>query len=269
MNDQRDDYVHGHHESVLRTHAWRTVENSAAYLAPHLAPGLSVLDVGSGPGTITIDIARRVSPGRVVGIDASQDVVERARGLAESEGVTNVEFAVGDAYALELADEGVDIVHAHQVLQHVARPVDVLREMHRVLKPGGILAVREVDYGGVMIDPATAALTEWLSIYRAVHRWGGGEPDAGRRVTSWAHEAGFSDIRSTGSLWVFATHAERDWWGSAWAERATESTFATHAIESGHADLETLERIAAGWRAWATADEGWLGMPHGEIIARR
>jgi len=71
-------YTHGHHESVLRTHAWRTVDNSAAYLVPHLRPGLSVLDVGCGPGTVTVDLARRVAPGRVVGVDLSPEVVARA-----------------------------------------------------------------------------------------------------------------------------------------------------------------------------------------------
>jgi ubiquinone/menaquinone biosynthesis C-methylase UbiE len=67
-----DTYTHGHAEPVLQSHRWRTVENSAAHLAPHLRPGLDVLDVGCGPGTITVDIARRVAPGRVVGLDVSE-----------------------------------------------------------------------------------------------------------------------------------------------------------------------------------------------------
>ena len=71
-------YTHGHHESVLRSHRWRTVENSAAYLIPHLRPGLSLLDVGCGPGTITADFAGRLAPGRVCGIDPSADVVAAA-----------------------------------------------------------------------------------------------------------------------------------------------------------------------------------------------
>jgi trans-aconitate methyltransferase len=73
-------YTHGHHESVLRSHKWRTVDNSAAYLAPHLTTGIGVLDLGCGPGTITADIGRRVAPGRVLGIDASANVIEEARG---------------------------------------------------------------------------------------------------------------------------------------------------------------------------------------------
>ena len=120
-------YTHGHHESVLRSHKWRTVDNSAAYLAPHLTSGTQVLDVGCGPGTITADIGRRVAPGRVLGIDASAAVIEDARRNAG--GGSNVEFAVGDLYALEIADGTFDVVHAHQVLQHLPDPVRALREI--------------------------------------------------------------------------------------------------------------------------------------------
>src|SRR5215210_7898277 len=90
-------YTHGHHESVLRSHKWRTVDNSAAYLAPRLTPGTTVLDLGSGPGTITADIGRRVAPGRVLGIDASAAVIDEAR--RDAGGGPNVEFSVGALYS--------------------------------------------------------------------------------------------------------------------------------------------------------------------------
>ncbi|HNP16748.1 MAG TPA: class I SAM-dependent methyltransferase, partial [Terrimesophilobacter sp.] len=110
-----ENYSHGHHESVLRSHSWRTVQNSAAYLAPHLTSGTTVLDVGCGPGTITIDIAAMVSPARVVGVDASEQVIERATELAAERDIDNVEFVVGNAYELDYEDESFDVVHAHQV----------------------------------------------------------------------------------------------------------------------------------------------------------
>lgn len=264
----RDVYTHGHHESVLRSHTWRTVENSAAYLAPHLREGLDILDLGSGPGTITVDLARRVSPGRVIGVDASSEIVAQANGLAASSAVGNVEFRVGDAYALDFDDDTFDVVHAHQTLQHLQHPVDALRELRRVLRPGGVLAVRDVDYGGVLTAPASDALTRWLELYHAVHAWNGGEPDAGRHLKAWVRDAGFTDVTASGSVWVFASDAEREWWGQSWASRATESQFAVHAIESGHSNAAELQRIADGWLAWAADADGWMLMPHAEIIAR-
>ncbi len=260
-------YTHGHHESVLRSHTWRTVENSAAYLMPHLRHGLDVLDVGSGPGTITIDLARRVSPGRVVGVDVSADIVAQASGLAEDNGLNNVRFEVGDAYRLDLADDSVDIVHAHQVLQHVSDPVAVLREFRRVTRPGGIVAARDVDWGATIWAPMLPGLNDWMRISQGVQRANGGDPFAGRNLKGWALEAGFDDVTSSASVWCFASDAEREWWGDSWSVRTLESDFAAHAIETGLADLAVLREISSAWLEWVAAPEGWYAMVHGEIIA--
>src|SRR5512140_215640 len=93
-------YTHGHHESVLRSHRWRTAENSAGYLLAHLRPGARLLDVGCGPGTITVDLAARVAPGAVIGVDQARAAVEEARRLlGEGEGrPANVEFRTADVY---------------------------------------------------------------------------------------------------------------------------------------------------------------------------
>src|ERR1700749_3071980 len=101
-------YTHGHHESVLRSHRWRTTENSAGYLLDAFVPGARVLDVGCGPGTITIDIASRVAPGTVVGIDREPEVLASARDAARDAGVDNVTFDVGDVYALAFPDDEYD-----------------------------------------------------------------------------------------------------------------------------------------------------------------
>ena len=150
----QDTYTHGHHESVLRSHRWRTAENSAAYLLPALAPGQRLLDVGCGPGTVTIDLASRVAPGEVVGLDLSAVVVDMAREAADAAGAANVTFQAGDVYALPYEDSSFDVVHAHQVLQHLTDPVAALREMQRVTRSGGLVAVRDADYAAMTWHPA-------------------------------------------------------------------------------------------------------------------
>ena len=268
MSERTETYTHGHHESVLRSHRWRTAANSAAYLLPHLAPGQDLLDVGCGPGTITLDLARAVAPGRVVGVDAVEEPLVAARTEAAAAGVSNLTYAVGDAYALGFDAASFDVVHAHQVLQHLADPVAALREMLRVCRAGGLVAARDSDYAAMAWYPADPDLDRWLALYEAVARRNGGEPDAGRRLLAWALEAGFEDVTPSASTWCFATPDDRAWWGGLWADRVTSSAFATHALEAGLADREELARIADAWHRWAAQPDGWFIVPCGEVLCR-
>jgi SAM-dependent methyltransferase len=260
-------YTHGHVDAVLRSHRWRTADNSAAYLLPHLRAGLDLLDVGCGPGSLTADLARRVAPGRVIAIDSAVAPLDEARAAAAEAGV-EVEVRVGDAYAIDLPDDSVDVVHAHQVLQHVSDPVAVLREMARVCRPGGVIAARDGDYAAMTWAPASAGLDRWLEIYRATAKVNGAEPDAGRALPGWAHSAGLTDVTATASTWCFATPAERRWWGGLWAERTTGTSYGQQAIAAGLTDVEELTEVAEALRAWAEEPDGWFVVVHGEILCR-
>jgi len=187
------------------------LENSAGHLLPHLGPELTVLDVGSGPGTITADLASRTR--RVIAVEMDQAALDLTRAEMDRRGISNVEFLVSDAHDLQLPDHSVDVVHAHQVLQHVASPLAALREMRRVCRPGGLVAVRDSDYAGFTWWPQLPALDTWMSLYQQAAVANGGEPQAGRRLLSWAREAGFTDITATSSTWCFATAQDRDYWG--------------------------------------------------------
>jgi SAM-dependent methyltransferase len=266
MTEARETYLHGHHESVLRSHRWRTAANSAAFLLDRIGPGTDLLDVGSGPGTITVDLARRVAPGRVLGIDRSEEIVEAARRDAAAAGIPTLEFRAGDAYALPVEDASFDAVHAHQVLQHLADPVAALREMRRACRPQGVVAVRDADYGGFHWHPADPVLGRWLELYELAARDGGGEPDAGRRLLGWARQAGFSEVIPSASAWCFATPADREWWGGLWADRVTGSALAVRLRDRGLASDAELAEIAAAWRRWAAAPDGWFCTPHGEVL---
>ena len=261
-------YTHGHAESVLRSHRWRTVENSAAYLIDQLTSGRSLLDIGSGPGTITADFATRLFPGRVTALEATDSAIALTRAEIDSQQVTNVDFRVGDVHALDIADNTFDIVHAHQVLQHVADPVQALREMRRVCKPTGVVAARDGDYAAFAWYPQLPALDEWLVLYEQAARANGGEPDAGRRLHVWAREAGFADITPTSSTWCYATPDDRAWWGGMWADRILTSKLTRQLLDDGLATQSDLERISAAWRSWADDPDGWLSILHGEIVCR-
>ena len=256
-------YIHGHHESVLRSHRWRTAENSAAYLLPH--PGQRLLDVGSGPGTITADLASLT--GQVTATEVTGAALDLCRAEAQRRGVGNIDFAVTDVHALDFPDDSFDVVHAHQVLQHVADPVRALREMRRVCRPGGLIAARDSDYAGFTWYPRLPGLDEWLALYRRTAYANGGEPDAGRRLLAWARAAGCTDVAATASVWCFADDTDRAWWGGLWADRVIGSDFAPLARDQGATETG-LGRIRAAWQRWAEDPDGWLTILHGEILCR-
>jgi SAM-dependent methyltransferase len=248
-------YTHGHHESVLRSHRWRTAENSCGYLLPHLRPHASLLDVGCGPATITADLATRV--GSVVGIDPSPEVIAQAR-----EEHPGLDLRVDDLF-----EHGgrYDVVHAHQVLQHLGDPVGALRAMAAL---GSLVAARDSDYPAMVWSPDDDRLDRWREVYLAVTRRNGANADAGRRLLGWAREAGLQDVTYTTSTWTYATPETRAWWGGLWADRAVASAFAEQAVSYGVATQAELGEIAGGWRDWAARPDGVFVVVHGELLAR-
>ncbi len=263
-----DPYTHGHHPSVVSRHARRTAEHDAARLLPHLRPGMRLLDVGCGPGTITTGLARAVAPGEVVGIDVSPEVIEEARAHALAVGAANARFETANIYALADAAGTFDVAHAHQVMQHLAAPVDALTEMRRVLRPGGIVAVRDADYATMTAWPRSAAVDRWLAVYHAVAARNGADPDAGRRLRSWLLAAGFVDVEVTATVELMADPAAAADWGRSWAQRALHSNFRTQAIEYGIATDDEVQEIARGWDAWAESPEAFFMFVQIECIGR-
>ena len=188
-------YTHGHSAPVLSAHSRRGATDSAAYLLPHLKAGMDLLDVGCGPASITADLAEHVAPGRVVALDAAAGALEAARATLSERGLSEqVELACGDVMALPFEDGSFDIVHAHQVLQHLTDPVGALAEMRRLTRPGGIVAVRDAVYSAMAWFPDPEGMEQWRSVYMTTARTNGGEPDAGSRLLSWARAAGFTDV---------------------------------------------------------------------------
>ena len=262
-------YTHGHGAAVLSAHSRRGAEDSAAYLLPHLNAGMDLLDVGCGPATITADLADRVAPGRVVGLDAASGALEAARAtLAERDLPARVELTDGDVMSLPFDDGTFDVAHAHQVLQHLSDPVDALAEMRRVTRPGGIVAVRDAVYSAMTWYPEPEGMKLWRSVYMATARANGGEPDAGGRLLAWAHRAGFTEVAASASTWCYATPADRAWQSETWAQRCLTS-FGPQAVELGLARRADLETMAQAWRQWGGSQDAWFVVVHGEVIARR
>lgn len=202
----------------------------------------------------------------MTGIEYVADPLPGARELAKSEGVENITFQEGNIHSLPFPDASFDVVHVHQVLQHISDPVHALTEMKRVVKEGGIVAARES--ASCSWFPENAGIQTWLDVTGRMQAGKGGNPHPGRMIHVWAMKAGFEEgrvVRSAGA-WCFSSSAERKYWGGSMEERARSSGFAKAAVEEGYATGEELESIARGWREFVEDEQGWFGLMHGEIL---
>ena len=261
-------YTYGHSPVVVGVHEARTAEREAAFFLPRLRPGMRVLDAGCGPGTITVGLARAVAPAEVVGIDAEPGVLARARGLAAAQAVENVTFRPADVYALPFPDDYFDAVFAHTLLEHLRRPDAALRELCRVLRPGGgrgagpqagapdgapggVLGVRDCDWGSAVFWPADDAVARGAALYARVWAHNGGQPDCGRRLPALLREAGLTGVEaSTSFRWDGSLESSRSF-GTLLAERLRLPNLRRPIEAQGWLEGSTVEEVAAGCAAWS------------------
>jgi 2-polyprenyl-3-methyl-5-hydroxy-6-metoxy-1,4-benzoquinol methylase len=265
----REIYTHGHAAATVRQHARRSVEEAAAFLLPALRPGMQLLDVGCGPGSITAGFAARLAPARVVGVDLSEETLAAARKDAAERGLDNLEYAHASVYALPYADACFDVVYAHQVLQHLKEPRAALREMLRVLRPGGLVAVREVDWGTVAYWPTEPWLERFLRVHSDTWSRNGGDPCMGRKLRALFNAAPVSELEITAAPWYYATPSETRDWGEAYAERLLTSPMGARPVEYGYASRGDIEAMAAAFRAWAAHPDAFWSFIHVAALARK
>jgi ubiquinone/menaquinone biosynthesis C-methylase UbiE len=194
MNDEREHYTMGYGPAATAIMAARTAQSHAAFFLARLKPGMRVLDCGCGPGTITLGFAERVAPGGVVGTEIEKSQVTLARRKAAERGVSNASFELADIYALPFEDASFDAVFSSAVLGNLREPVRGLRELLRVLRPGGIVGVKEFDNGGDLVHPLGKALEQYNKLYQRLRSENSHDPYVGRRIGSLLLEAGFGDV---------------------------------------------------------------------------
>ncbi|TKY88824.1 hypothetical protein EX895_002065 [Sporisorium graminicola] len=277
-------YTQGYSEAVLRSHASRTAETSAAFLLPQLKPGDKILDIGCGPGTITTSLAKYVPEGSIVGVDYSGEVVaeaqqrltqltEGAKSDAERQLAERCSFQVASVFELPYADDSFDVVHCHQVLLHLPEPVKALQEMRRVCKRGGLVAARESDCSYTILYPETDTFKLWLDTSLTIYRSIGAEPDAGRRLVSWAIQAGYpagaEHITFSSSNQAYGGQPNAKFWGQMWAERITGKSWKKQALETGKVTEEQIEQMAQDYLKWSEAPDGVYIMVCGEVLLRK
>ena len=189
-------YVHGYHtreSERLRDQAGTLVDllhSDTAYAA-----GSTVLEAGCGTGAQTVTLARNSPGARIASVDVSAESLEEARARTRAAGFGNVEFLRGDIFALPFARASFDHVFVCFVLEHLSRPLDALRALKALLKPGGTITVIEGDHGSAYFHPDSAAAREAIRCQVELQRRAGGDAMIGRRVYPLLVDAGFDAVR--------------------------------------------------------------------------
>lgn len=221
MTEEQAYYKKGFHKSVADTHAGRTVENSSKFTLSVLKPDFKVLDVGSGPGTITVDFAQRYltkNGGSIIGIEPTQELIDQADAYKKEAApeLKNVKFQLGSVYKIPFDNDTFDLVHAHQVVVHLQDPILALQEMKRVTKPGGFVCVKDGDLESSIITPEKY---EPLKQSRLLKAKNSNSTDilGGRKLRERAIRAGYEpeNIVSSLSYWLIGdTRASKQNWAS-------------------------------------------------------
>ena len=195
-------YTPGYSEPTLRLMLMRTAAKHAAFFTPLLRRGIRLLDCGCGPGTITVDLAKLVSPGHVFGIDLEQSQVRYAQDQARQHQV-NASFGVASIYALPFSDGYFDAAFSHALFEHLREPVRALSEIRRVLKSSGLISLRSPDWAGWLIHPPNPLIEQAFRQFKEIQIVNGGNPHVGRVLRGFLRESGFSNISLTASYEIF------------------------------------------------------------------
>ena len=267
MSEQREQYTMGYGPAATTIMAQRTAEAHASFFIPYLEPGMSLLDCGCGPGTITLGLAELLAPGEVVGTEIEESHVALARENAASRGVTNVRFEAASLYQLPFADGSFDAVFISAVLSNLREPQRALREVFRVLKPGGVIGLKEFDHGGDMFFPEVPSVTKYAELYVRLRREFGHDPECGRKIGGLLTDAGFGDLRLTA---IYESFSERG------ADEFAQSSIGMLSekwrdefLQRNWATAEEIEQMIEGWKQFSTTPGALFAAAWCEAVARK
>lgn len=268
MSQEREQYTMGYGAAATAIMAMRTAQDHAAFFLQHLKPGMSLLDCGCGPGSITLGFAELLAPGQVVGTEIEAAQVELARETARTRQLSNARFEVASIYELPFADASFDAVFISAVLGNLREPVRGLREAYRVLKPAGIIGVKEFDHGGDIVYPLEPPLKQYAELYWRLRLENGHDPEGGRKLGAFLLEAGFADIQMAASYETYADPQGVRGFAEVSIGLLTEG-WGDAFINRGWATSESIEEMSDAWLRFANMPGAIFAAAWCEAVARK
>ncbi len=247
----RENYSFADSTTFHQGFSQRTAEVNAGFFLRHLRPGMNLVDCGCGTGSITVGLAQAISPGEVTGIEMLASDVDLARERAKKGGHTNLRFEVADAHELPFPDESVDAAFFHAIVGHLNDPVRALREAHRVLKPGGVIGVRQLENSAHIITGpyAEPIKQQYINTFIGDNRFGK-DPHVGLHLSALVLEAGFGHVEQTASFECYSTRERFQVRADSLIERFSQPEFVDRVINRGLTDRREVEEMLANLKVW-------------------
>ena len=261
------DYTIGFSEEMIEALRRYTAEANAAYLMPYLRPGLRVLDFGCGPGTISVGLAKAVAPGEMHGVDMEESQIDLARSVAKANGQDNAIFHVGDVVDLPFEEGFFDVAHCHNVLMHVPDTAAVLAEVKRVLKPGGTIGCREMICGSSFTHPDFGVIQKSWDMFEDLLAADDGHPQMGKDLKSHIVEAGFTNVRMTGSFDIYSAPDDIAFIFALANKWFLSPEITEAAIKYGASTRQLCDAISAAYDKWKVHPGALCGLAFGEVVA--
>jgi ubiquinone/menaquinone biosynthesis C-methylase UbiE len=232
------------------------------FLLDRLAPGMDLLDVGCGVGSLALDLAPRVAPGRVVGIDADDEQIDVARRSATERAIDNAEFRVGSVHELPFEDASFDVAYANAVLMYVPDPVAVLAEIRRVLRADGLAAVSDDDLGTIVMAPERPDLRRAAELFERAVAHEGGNTRYSRNLRALMLQAGFARTQGFAHApEVYGDSAATRWFADFAVGVLSAPAMAELIVSEGWATRAELDATLAALREWGDRPDAfasWL-----------
>ncbi len=270
MPMHNDKPFYGYHvDAIQEQYAQRAAPSVVSFFMERLTPGMSVLDCGCGPGTITQGIARAVAPGNVIGCDLEPGMVARAAALAEDADLPNLSFQVGNILDLPFEDNTFDAVVSCAVTEHLSEPVKAMSELGRVVKPGGIVGITRTDWSATLVSPPCDALTRFFDLFERGFHLQGGTMNGGKHLGGMLRDAGLTVVDLFPAFGSAHTPEAVDNMVGGWAEWIENLPLFDRIIEEGMVDRATLDAMCAEMREWAAQPGAFAATAGCRAIARK
>ncbi|MEH2453372.1 methyltransferase domain-containing protein [Nostoc sp.] len=262
----QEKYTPGYSSNATNFMAKRSLDTHGAFFKPYLRPGMKLLDCGCGPGAIALGLAKVIAPGTLTGIDTEASQIRIAAESAFTQGVSNANFLEGNIYALPFPDNSFDTIFSHALFEHLQEPAQALRELWRVLKPGGIVGLRSPDWGGFLIAPSTPELEKAFSYYKWLQQQNSGNPYVGRELRALLRQSGFTNIKASASYQCYEPLSEATEYLALLIEASAK---VDQAVEKGWTDERSLTAMSYALREWSQHPDGFFAQSWCEVVGQK